>query len=178
MSFVLNDIHLDHYSPNQLEILLHAWVTGNQQKWIVTPNPEFFLYARKHDWFKDLLNRAHLSIPDGVGLRYAIAAMGLGRLRFRKTGVDTLLQLAEICEEQEKTLVLFGAENKRAERSRNDPGAKRKTSSGRIPPFRIATSRSNRACRWAWLRKTGEIYRSIFRAITFGESSHWGRGSF
>lgn len=117
MSFSLYDIHLDHFSPAQLDVILRSWVTGHEQKRVSTPNPEFLLFARKKNWFKDLLNKSHLSIPDGVGLRYAVAALGKGRLAFRHTGVDTLIHLARICEDTGKLLVLFGATKKRAQKA-------------------------------------------------------------
>ena len=117
MSFSLYDIHLDHFSHAQLDAILRSWVQGYEQKRVTTPNPEFVLYARRRPWFKDLLNKSHLSIPDGVGLRYAVAAFGQGKLRFRHTGVDALVHLARICEDHGKLLVLFGATNKRAERA-------------------------------------------------------------
>jgi N-acetylglucosaminyldiphosphoundecaprenol N-acetyl-beta-D-mannosaminyltransferase len=117
MSFSLYDVHLDHFSHAQLDAILRSWVSGYEQRRVSTPNPEFLLYARNRDWFRDLLNKSHLSIPDGVGLRYAIAALGKGRLMFRHTGVDTLMHLARICEDSGKLLVLFGAEKKRAQKA-------------------------------------------------------------
>jgi N-acetylglucosaminyldiphosphoundecaprenol N-acetyl-beta-D-mannosaminyltransferase len=117
MSFQLYDVHLDHFSHAQMDVILRSWVNGYAQKRISTPNPEFLLYARKRDWFRALLNKSHLSVPDGVGLRYAAAALGRGRLSFRHTGVDTLTHLARICEDSGKLLVLFGAEKKRAQRA-------------------------------------------------------------
>lgn len=40
-------------------------------KHIVTPNPEMLLEAQKNPLFRDVLNHAWLSIPDGIGILWA-----------------------------------------------------------------------------------------------------------
>lgn len=42
-----------------------------KQFFIVTPNPEFLVRAQSDVEFRDILNRADLALPDGVGLRCA-----------------------------------------------------------------------------------------------------------
>ncbi len=108
MSMVLYDVPIDHVSEHQLDTLLRLWIKDHAQKVIVTPNPEIVLRARKDPAFRAQLQASHLSLPDGVGLRFAIAALTDRQLRFRHTGVDTLIRLAQICEDYGKRLVLFG----------------------------------------------------------------------
>ncbi|EKD46165.1 MAG: Glycosyl transferase, WecB/TagA/CpsF family, partial [uncultured bacterium] len=43
----------------------------NRQHLITTPNPEFLVTAYQNEKFKNLLNRADLNLPDGVGLKWA-----------------------------------------------------------------------------------------------------------
>lgn len=38
---------------------------------IVTPNPEFFVFAQKHPWFHKILIHSDILIPDGVALFWA-----------------------------------------------------------------------------------------------------------
>src|SRR5438045_9774539 len=38
---------------------------------IATPNPEQIVYANSHPYFADILNRADVAIPDGVGVVWA-----------------------------------------------------------------------------------------------------------
>ncbi|MFA6131577.1 MAG: WecB/TagA/CpsF family glycosyltransferase [Patescibacteria group bacterium] len=86
---ILN-IHLHDLSNQELEKLFLSWLGGNEQKIIVTPNPEFLLLARRDKEFADILNRADLSLPDGFGLKL------VSHLRHRHTGVDTLEHLAKL----------------------------------------------------------------------------------
>lgn len=50
---------------------VESFLGDGQQHYIVTPNPEFVLTALKNKEFLAILNRADLSIPDGVGLLMA-----------------------------------------------------------------------------------------------------------
>lgn len=45
---------------------------------LVTPNPEFLVYAHDQPWFKKILNSADLALPDGVGLVFAARFKHLG----------------------------------------------------------------------------------------------------
>ena len=96
-----------------LLLRLREWLLGKEQKLVVTPNPEFMLLAQKDAHFRDILKQADLSLPDGVGLRFAAAALTDTYLHFRHTGVDTLERLAKLCEETGKKMLLFGGEKGR-----------------------------------------------------------------
>ncbi|HCC83796.1 TPA: hypothetical protein DEP96_03020 [Candidatus Uhrbacteria bacterium] len=75
---------------------------------VCTPNPEFLLAARRDSSFKELLNNFDLNLPDGVGLRFASAALTDQLLRNRVPGVQALLLLAELCAESRRRLLLLG----------------------------------------------------------------------
>jgi N-acetylglucosaminyldiphosphoundecaprenol N-acetyl-beta-D-mannosaminyltransferase len=85
---------LDDLSDQELDQLFSDWLNGNESKIVVTPNPEFFLLARHDKEFAKLLSQSDLSLPDGVGLKYAVAALTDQKLKHRHTGVDTLEHLA------------------------------------------------------------------------------------
>lgn len=107
---LLFGVRLDDISDDQLEEKLCGWLDADTVRTVFTPNPEFILSARKDDVFLRLLNTSDLSLPDGIGLRFALAALdGNTKLR-RHTGIDTLELLAKLCEKKHKRLVLFGAE--------------------------------------------------------------------
>lgn len=108
MSFELYNVPINHLSREELDRILRSWINGSEQKMIVTPNPEMLLLARKNKEFLHILRQSDLSLPDGVGLRYAVAALTDERLKFRHTGVDTVEHLAKICENSGKTFVLIG----------------------------------------------------------------------
>lgn len=115
--FDLYGVRISDLSTSELSRLLSGWLASDSSRTIVTPNPEFVLAARRDPAFVDLLNRADLSLPDGVGIRFAIPALSGKRLAHRHTGVDTLLLLAGLCAETGKRLVLVGGEPGIAERA-------------------------------------------------------------
>jgi N-acetylglucosaminyldiphosphoundecaprenol N-acetyl-beta-D-mannosaminyltransferase len=62
-----------------IEVLakIQDWLKLNQKKYIVTPNPEFVIRAQKDQEFKNILNQASISIPDGIGLLWAAKFLDL-----------------------------------------------------------------------------------------------------
>jgi len=90
----LFDLQFHDLSDQELSQTISDYLNGDKPKAIVTPNPEFFLLARHDQEFKQLLNQADLALPDGVGLKYAVAALTDQKLEHRHTGVDTLEYLA------------------------------------------------------------------------------------
>ncbi len=101
-------IRIDDLSEKTLISQSSFWLDDNQQHVVFTPNPEFVLMSLKNPSFKNMLNRSDLNIPDGVGLRFAIAALTDAYLEHRHTGVDYVLHLARLCEKRDKHLLLFG----------------------------------------------------------------------
>lgn len=56
---------------------IERFLAGGGQHWVVTPNPEFIVRAQKDCQFREILNRADLALPDGVGLRLAAKFLSL-----------------------------------------------------------------------------------------------------
>lgn len=106
-------------------------------KHIVTPNPEMLLEAQKNPLFRDVLNHAWLSIPDGIGILWASTfqemtkrngplvrllkgIVSLPSLIFypqfvrkifpeRITGVDLMQSISAMSREQKTPVFLLGA---------------------------------------------------------------------
>jgi len=70
---------------------IKEWLTNDQQRYVVTPNPEFVVAAQKNDEFREALNNADLAICDGIGLKFASG----GKLE-RVTGVDLVDSLLKL----------------------------------------------------------------------------------
>lgn len=82
---------------NEEEILEYiVKLLENRQKkfFIVTPNPEFLVFADSHSDFKKILNNADLALADGIGLVAASKFLGKG-LKARVTGVDLMEKLCQ-----------------------------------------------------------------------------------
>ncbi len=76
--------------------------------YVVTPNPEFVMLARRHGDFRSILGRSCLSIPDGVGLRIAAGLAGTP-LRAQVRGTDLAYGLAALAPERRWRVFLLGA---------------------------------------------------------------------
>ena len=72
---------------------------------IVTPNPEFVVMAQKDSEFRNILNRAEVSIPDGAGLILSFIFLGRSN-KLRITGVDLMLNLCRQAVERNWTVFL------------------------------------------------------------------------
>ena len=146
MAPFLLGVRVDVLTPFEVREALTQALEGHEQRLVVTPNPEFMLEAQHDAAFRETLNRAFLSLPDGAGLAYALKATTRETLFDRHPGVDTLWMLAELCVASGKTLVLCGggkgvaAEAAEAMRERHpalevvgvDPGMVKKSSDGSV----------------------------------------------
>lgn len=101
-------VRVDDIAADETSSLFLHWLNGATARVVVTPNPEFILLARQDAAFCGILNRADLSLPDGVGLRFAVSALTEETLRHRSTGIDALRSLAELCAANGKRLLLLG----------------------------------------------------------------------
>lgn len=62
-------IKIDDISLDQAVEIVIRWLNKSGKRYIVTPNPEIIVMAQSDEKLKDILNKADLSIPDGVGLK-------------------------------------------------------------------------------------------------------------
>jgi len=77
--------------------------------YIVTPNPEFILAAKRDEEFFYILNQADISVPDGIGLTFA--GLFLGKIIRRISGVDLMLDICAMAEKEGKKVFLLGGNN-------------------------------------------------------------------
>lgn len=77
---------------------------------IYTPNPAFILYAQKDINFKDMLNRANINLPDGVGFVIFSRLMGWG-IRERIAGSDIVRELLDVGNKNRWLVGLVGMRN-------------------------------------------------------------------
>ena len=66
---------------------------------VFTPNPEFLVSAAEDLSFRELLNRADINLPDGVGLIWASRILGTP-IKERVSGADVVEKLLEIGNEK------------------------------------------------------------------------------
>jgi len=82
---------------------------------VVTPNPEQVVYAHRHSSFMEMLNRADVSLPDGIGIVYASRflpnhdAMGKKRILERRiAGSEFMLDLVALAAKNRVRIGLIG----------------------------------------------------------------------
>ncbi|MGH2354508.1 MAG: WecB/TagA/CpsF family glycosyltransferase, partial [Chloroflexota bacterium] len=80
-------VRVDDVTYNEALERCASLIASGGRGYVVTPNPEFVILARRDDEFRGILNRADLCIPDGGGL--LLAARLFGRpLREQVRGTD------------------------------------------------------------------------------------------
>lgn len=75
---------------------------------VFTPNPEFLVEAAKDSEFRELLNRADINLPDGIGILWASRILGTP-IKERVSGADVVEKLLEIGNEQRWIIGVAGA---------------------------------------------------------------------
>lgn len=74
---------------------------------IYTPNPEIIMHAYRSEDYKNVLNRADMVVPDGIGVVYASKLLGKP-VKGRVAGFELSSALLKWCGEQKKKVFLFG----------------------------------------------------------------------
>ena len=87
---------IDNFCISEATQAAENFLQSDHQHYIVTPNPEIVLYARKNSRYRAVLNKASLSIPDGVGLVWASRKLyGRNGLKERVAGIDFIQSLLQ-----------------------------------------------------------------------------------
>lgn len=81
---------------------LVAKTSSGPAKVVVTPGPEFLVGAQKDSEFREILNNADLSLPDGFGLQL------LAGVKNRVPGTDFMLALCKLAAENGWSIGLLG----------------------------------------------------------------------
>ncbi len=104
------------------EVEAIAWcanaIQDGRPHFIVTPNAEFVMRARREPTFRELLGRSDLSIPDGAGLLLAGRILGTP-IREQVAGTDLVVDLARLCATEGWRMFLLGGANGVAEAARS-----------------------------------------------------------
>ncbi len=101
-------IGVDDISTEHMRELFRSWISELAFVSIVTPNPEFVLLSYKNDSWKEIIQRATLSLPDGVGLQFASMALTGKQIEHRQTGVDAVKELCTAINERGGKVLLVG----------------------------------------------------------------------
>ena len=99
---------IDDLTPEEAMAVGKNLLDTDEFHYIVTPNPEFILSAKKNADFCRVLNNATLALPDGIGVVYASRILGQP-LKGRVPGIEFAQELMRYLSRTGKTLFLLGA---------------------------------------------------------------------
>lgn len=107
-SYKFLDVRVDDVTMDQTVDAVTAAITNKQALNIVTLNPELVMTAAKNKAFKDIVAKADVVTPDGIGLIIMGRLTGR-RLHERVTGVDLCDRLAQEASKNNWGIYLLGA---------------------------------------------------------------------
>lgn len=102
-------INVHNLSKKQALVKIEEFLSVQKQRLLATVNPEIILAANKDKEFFDILNKADLALPDGIGLK--ITAWLIGANLERITGADLVKDILELAETQDRRVVIFNWRN-------------------------------------------------------------------
>lgn len=106
MKYHFFTITLDDLTHDNVLSQINAWLLTKNQHYIVTPNPEMIMLARRDTFFQRALTRADIALVDGIGLEWATTI--LGHKIKRVTGSDLLMGLLQRAPQGTKFYFLGG----------------------------------------------------------------------
>lgn len=89
--------------------LIEQFIAGGQPHQLCTVNPEFVVTARHDPHFREIINKAALALPDGIGLLKAAKFLGTTPLPERVAGSDLVVRLAELSHQKGYRIYFLGA---------------------------------------------------------------------
>ncbi|MBI4779300.1 WecB/TagA/CpsF family glycosyltransferase [Candidatus Falkowbacteria bacterium] len=98
-------ININTFTKKQALIKIKEFLNGGKHHFITTPNPEIILAADNDKEFFSILNKADLSLPDGVGLKIAAWLMGVNFQRI--TGADLLKDILALAEARNRRVAIL-----------------------------------------------------------------------
>jgi len=112
----LLNVNVDDYNLSDTLKRAEEYLNTDKFHHLITPGPEFLLEASAHPKFQAILNRADLSIPDGIGLKYGAWLAGK-RLHNRIPGVEFINGLLHLAAHNQSSVFLFGGAPRVAEQA-------------------------------------------------------------
>lgn len=101
-------IKVDDYSMLETVVHIQEAVEKKAQTWVVTANPELIFAAGTDARLKQLINRAQVVTPDGIGVVWAAKRLGHS-VSERVTGIDLLEALLPVAGEKKWRVFFLGS---------------------------------------------------------------------
>lgn len=96
-------------SEERLLSFLASRLLFGKKIFVVTPNPEFLIFANHHLWFRKIIESADIAIPDGIGFIWAGKILGRP-IKERISGTDLMASLSQLAAKKGWKIYLIGGE--------------------------------------------------------------------
>ncbi len=100
-------VRVDNVTMSEAVEKVGQMIEAGGKHYVVTPNSEFIVDAQKDEQFKKVLNKAALSIPDGIGVVFASQLYG-EPLKKRVAGTDLVEALCKKAAEEGWSVFFLG----------------------------------------------------------------------
>ena len=105
----IESLSLASTSEKRLLEYLGSSISQSKKVFVTTPNPEFLVFAKENPWFRKVLGKADIALPDGIGLIWA--GRFLGRpIKERLSGTDLMAKLCQVAAQKKWSVYLIGGQ--------------------------------------------------------------------
>lgn len=116
-------VHFHAVTMDQAIDIAMGRLRAQEKGYVVTPNPEIVELCRQDSAYMEIVNRAALVLPDGIGVIYAAKILG-EQLQGKVAGVEFAEHLAAAMAKEKMRLFLLGAKPGVAEQAGANLSAK------------------------------------------------------
>lgn len=116
-------VHFHAVTMDQAIDIAMGRLRAQEKGYVVTPNPEIVELCRQDSAYMEIVNRAALVLPDGIGIIYAAKILG-EELQGKVAGVEFAEHLAAAMAKEKMRLFLLGAKPGVAEQAGESLSAK------------------------------------------------------
>lgn len=110
-------VKINNTTKEEVLALVKAKIVSKEKFYIVTPNPENLLIA-KRDWLlKKAIFRSSLSVPDGIGIKFAFKFLYDADINIIK-GRELFLDLIKLADDLHLKVCFVGGEKDEAEKAK------------------------------------------------------------
>ena len=143
MKINILDIKIDKITFQEVLNKIEFFLESGDSHYIITVNPEMIIAAQKDEKFKNILNKADINVPDGIGILWAskflsnkhcytvtllkLFISGLSLIFYPKycrqilperiSGVDLIYKICQKFQNSDYSIFFLGAENGVAEKT-------------------------------------------------------------
>ncbi len=107
MKIDIAGVLVDNITNSESVKKIDEFVMSGRPHYIVTPYSEMIVFAQNDPRYRDILNHAALSLPDGIGILRAAKYLG-SEIRERVTGRKLIYDIAKLSEAKGYSIAMVG----------------------------------------------------------------------